>query len=458
MLTIYVVDMTAESRNRIIAQINDFLNAELADTFLIPRINLKPVAPAELKFNAAPDICIIGEELASTDLGEIAALRKLLPESGLIVRTAPVLENIATFEQLARLGVEDTFSEGITALEFFRKIILLAKRKAAAKGGQLIVVESGKGGLGVTSITAAIGEVLFEEGHKVLLVDLDTETQDLSRFLQAKPYINENLQLLIDGQRLVSEESVMQCVVPAWEDEDGLCCMSPVADLESSDARGIQSRMLLSIFDMLDRAFDFIVVDAGGARGSVQRTLYRVADKIICLVNNDPTSLYGAAQKISAVRSHMSVNARLVVMESAPFKHALPANLVRSEVSRAAKINPADWLPEVVPFCISGGRWAGSGSTLYSLGGRHLRRCLRKNLGGLGLVKESEEKRLFPLNLRRKKAENESAAAQEGTRSLISTGKLTPPLITHEKKDGPEGSEKKADLLEEPLISELQIN
>jgi cellulose biosynthesis protein BcsQ len=392
-LNIYVIDLTAESRNRIIYEINGFIQRDLQDNFLIPRINIKPLTISEVKFHAAPDICIVGQEFASHDLAKLADLRKLLPETSIIVKTQANLENISIFEQFARLGVDDTMPEGISAIEFFKKIILLTKRSKKAKSGQLILVEGSKGGQGTTSVAAAIGEILHEQNKKVLLVDLDSETQDLSRFLLVKPFINENLQYLIDQHRPISEETVKQCILPVWQDEENLFCMPPIADSdEIYDSRSNHARVFLSIFDILDKNFDYVVVDIGGVRGNIARTLYRIADTVICLVYSDPAALYACSSKVSNIRSHMSVKAKLSILECTPPKPALTSSLLRSEINRGAKIDADAWLPNALPYCSHASKWPGSGNTMYSSGSKNLRNALFTNLQALGFVKSEKEK------------------------------------------------------------------
>src|SRR3712207_8368973 len=46
---------------------------------------------------------------------------------------------------------------------------------------QVIVVTSGKGGVGKTTTTANIGAGLAEKGHKVLLIDTDIGLRNLDR-------------------------------------------------------------------------------------------------------------------------------------------------------------------------------------------------------------------------------------------------------------------------------------
>ena len=466
MLNIYVVDVSAESRNRLVNEINSFIQRDIQDNFLIPRLNIKPLAFSEIKFHSAPDICIVGHELATQELSKIAELRKLLPESSIVVKTKSNLENISIFEQFARLGVDDTISDNISALEFFRKIILLAKRSKKSKSGQLIVVESSKGGQGVTSIVAALGEAVTEQGKKVLLVDLDSETQDLSRFLLVKPFINENLQYLLDQHRPVSEETIMQAVSQVWQDEESLYCMTPVADSdELIDPRSPHSKIFLSIFDVLDKIFDYVIVDIGSAKGNLARTLYRIADVLLCVVNNDPASLYSASHKISVLKSQMSVNAKIRVLECDTLKSSLPASLVKSEISRAAKLDEENWLTGVIPFCSYANKWPGSGNTLYSLGSKALKKSILNNLKGLGLVKpektESPKEKSWKIALPVKKkqvpaleSERKELLELPSPDQLITGARLiNEPALKDLHVD-----EEAFDNENEPLVSNVRIN
>lgn len=392
MLSIYVIDSTAEARNKIVSQLNSFLLAESRDHFLLPRFSIKPIALQELKFQPAPDVCIVGDVLVASELSNLSAIRKLIPNSVILVRTTKALESLSMVEQLARMGVNDTISDQISAHEFFRKIILLARNASSKKSGRLVLVDSGKGGLGCTSIVAALGELLANNNKKAVLIDLDFETQDLSRFLQVRPYINENLHMLFEQQRAVTEESVADCLTRVWADEENLSVMPPVSDSdEIYDSRSTSAKALLSVIEILDSVFDCVIVDMGSARGALMRTLYRVADNVVFVVNNDPAALFASADKISRVRGYMGASAKFVVLQNSPTKRALPANILKNEILRTARINEDQWLSEAIPFVHPGSHWPGSGHTLYELGNKASRNTLENLAHSLGVI-ESEEK------------------------------------------------------------------
>lgn len=377
MLKVVVVDRTAESRNRIVAQIHDYLRAQVPDIHLMPQVNVKPLSPEELKFHANPDILILGEQTARADLMAIAATRKLLGQTPIMVRVDPALATLSSVEQIARLGADDVWSESASAEEFLRKLILLSRKVPQAKRGSLILVDSGKGGVGVTSIVAALGESLVAEGKTVALLDLDAESQDLSRFLQAKPYVNESLQLMLEQSRPITEEFVRQALVPVWHDEPKLFCIPPIPESDALyDSQSTYPRAFLAVLESLDSLVDVCIVDLAGTRSTLRRALHRVADSLLFVVSNDPAGFYASVEKLTKGRALLAADARVVVVENIIHREGLAHATLRSEFSRAAKLQENQWFPVALQHCKSAGRWPASGTTLFSGGTSRLSRSI----------------------------------------------------------------------------------
>ncbi|MCB9029479.1 MAG: AAA family ATPase [Deltaproteobacteria bacterium] len=390
MLRLIVVDISAESRSKLVEQITLFQQLEAQSTSLLPKISVKPLSLEELKFHATPDACLLGPQLIAEDISTVAKIRKLLPDTPILTFLNESQEDLVLIEDLARLGADDTISNTITSLDFFKKIILHCRKSRKTSKGELVLVDSAKGGLGVTSLASAIAEELVRDDKKVALIDFDFETQDLSRFLQAKPFINENLQLLLDGSRPITEEFVEQCLVQVWDEED-LYCMPPCGETEDLyDYHAGYARILISILEVLDEIYDAVVIDVGCARGSILKTLYRVADKVAFVINNDPAALYASISKAGQIKSLMAPNARLVFVENMPAKEGLPTAVLKNELGFALKDENLNWYPLQIPNCNAGHRWPGSGDTLFSRGSKELQRSITGLIGFLGIRDEAE--------------------------------------------------------------------
>jgi MinD-like ATPase involved in chromosome partitioning or flagellar assembly len=393
MLKIVVVDRTAEERNRLVDELQALVSRIDSDLDALPRIDIHPLSLQELKFRSAPDICVVGPGLLSEEASEIGTIRKTLEETAIVARLGVETSSIALVEQLARLGIDDALPPDITPTEFLRRIVLLTRKTKRHKAGKLILVDSGKGGLGTTTVTAALADNLVCQGKRVTLVDFDFETQDLSRFLQSRPFINENLQQLLDRQRPCTQEYVDQCLVKVWDQGKGfLSCMSPVADCDELHNSGSGfSRTFLSIFEILDASADCVIVDVGCARGPMLRTLYRIADKILFIVNPDPAALYASTDRVAQLRGFLCPDSEIVFISNNRVAGGLPGSVLVEEFNRALNISPDAWSSAAIPHCSQGQRWPGSGGTLYSLGGVRVKAALSAALERLGFVARTEK-------------------------------------------------------------------
>lgn len=376
MIEIAVVENSAETRTRLVARIESYLSAQVPGLDLLPQISVRPFSPAELKFHAHPDICILGARVLQQDLALISSLREILVDTPIIAELSDALSSLQIVEQLARLGVNDTFDTLASPEEFLRKIVIFSHKRPKESSGKLIVVDSGKGGLGVTSIVAGLGESIAARQHSVVLVDLDFETQCLSRFLQVRPYFNENLELLLNRERAVNPEIVQSCLVPVWQDVDNLYCIPPVSDCDAlHDRTSPIGRVLLAVFESLDSKYDYVIVDLARSRGPVRQVLLRSADHYLLVLKNDPAALFASVERLAQAKLELSQESKIALIENAPSPKGLSAPLLRKEISRAAKLEPANWLPTRLPLCSEASRWPGSGGTLYSLGSRRLRKA-----------------------------------------------------------------------------------
>lgn len=364
MIKIAVVETDADGRGRLIKRLSSYLRDDVVRADAMPQVSLRPVTPEEARYLAAVDVLILGKGVVAADVASVQSFRKQFSDAVILVEVEEGQLSLAKLEHLARLGADDTIHPGLSAADFFRKIILLSKKARKDKSGTLILVDSGKGGVGGTTITAALGEALIDCGLKVLLIDLDSDTQDLCRFLQVRPYINEPLQLMLSGMRAIVEETVSQSITKVWSDEDKLYCMAPAPDSISGNDQQVATQFL-SVIELLDAKFDVILVDAGSMRGALKRSLYRVADHCIMVMNNDPAGLFPTAERIAHANTSLAPEVSIKILVNNPVQHGLPSKLIKAELARSSKGIKLSWCKGMISYCSLGASWPGSGGTLY---------------------------------------------------------------------------------------------
>ncbi|MCQ2743553.1 MAG: septum site-determining protein MinD [bacterium] len=159
--------------------------------------------------------------------------------------------------------------------------------------GRVIVITSGKGGVGKTTTSANIGTALAKEGHKVVLIDTDLGLRNLDLLLGLE---NRIVYTIVD----VIEErcKLKQALVKDKKNPN----LSLLAAAQTRDKSAVNAEQLRDICDKLKEKNDFVLVDcpagieqgfqnavAGASEAIVVTTpemsAIRDADRIIGLLN-----------------------------------------------------------------------------------------------------------------------------------------------------------------------------
>ena len=148
--------------------------------------------------------------------------------------------------------------------------------------GQVLVVTSGKGGVGKTTSTAALGAALARGGDKVVVIDFDVGLRNLDLVLGAERRVVFDLINVIHGvaklqQALIRDKRLDNlCLLPA----------SQTRDKEALTEEGVAE-----VITELRTKFDWIICDspAGIERGAT--LAMRNADAAIIVTNPEVSSV-----------------------------------------------------------------------------------------------------------------------------------------------------------------------
>jgi MinD-like ATPase involved in chromosome partitioning or flagellar assembly len=374
MIELGLVDLSADGRRRLSALVERWAWSRPEGRVSVPRLSLQPLSPEEVRFNGGIDVCVVGPELIDCDAAFINTIRQQLPEKIIICVLDARTYSFGLVEQLGRFGVDDVLVDSASSDEFFRRLLLLQRRLQKRKKGKLIVVDAARGGVGRTFLTAALGEGWFLQGQRVCVVDCDVVSQDLTRFLQVRPHVNENVRMLIDQQRVVTMDTVSECVRPVWVDEPRFGCVAPPAGGdESLFASQRAHRGTLSLLEALLVQYDRVIVDTSGLVSAARNALFQSCDELFFVVNRDASAAFANRQALSLISGFMQPDATLTtVINDNGVGSASPLLLKNQVVVIAGR--PMAYL--VVPRCAKAMAWMCSGYTPYRFLRRHLKGAL----------------------------------------------------------------------------------
>src|SRR5215475_15554261 len=147
--------------------------------------------------------------------------------------------------------------------------------------GKVIVVTSGKGGVGKTTSTAALGAALARGGQHVVVVDFDVGLRNLDLVMGAERRVVFDLTNVVQGTAKLSQALVrdkrleMLYLLPASQTRD--------KDTLTEDG-------VASVISQLREAFEWVICDspAGIERGAT--LAMRFADEAVIVANPEISS------------------------------------------------------------------------------------------------------------------------------------------------------------------------
>ncbi len=176
--------------------------------------------------------------------------------------------------------------------------------------GRSIVVTSGKGGVGKTTLTANLGYALSMDGFKVALVDTDIGLRNLDVILGLENRVVYDLVNVAEGtcelqHALVKDKRLGSSLF-----------LLPAAQTRKKEDVTIEQ--LKAIIEALKNAFDYVVLDCPAGIEHGFNNAVNAADEAIVVVTPEVASVRDADRVIGLLESHGIKEISLVVNRIKP--------------------------------------------------------------------------------------------------------------------------------------------
>jgi len=171
------------------------------------------------------------------------------------------------------------------------QILQKGKGELVAK---IIVVTSGKGGVGKTTTSASIGTGLAKRGHKTVIIDFDVGLRNLDLIMGCERRVVYDFVNVINGESSLSQTLIKDKRTP----ELFILPASQTRDKDALTEAGVEK-----VLNDLSKDFEYIVCDspAGIERGA-QMALY-FADMAIVVTNPEVSSVRDSDRILGILQS-----------------------------------------------------------------------------------------------------------------------------------------------------------
>lgn len=197
--------------------------------------------------------------------------------------------------------------------------------KKGKREGQVIVVTSGKGGVGKTTTVANVASSLAKMGHKIVVMDLDIGLKKLDLILGLENRVIYDIIQVIEGECTLKQALVKDKRFPELY-------MLPAAQTRNKE--DITPEQVIALCAQLRPDFDYIFIDCPAGIEQGFRNAIAAADQAIVVTNPE----------VSAVRDADRI---IGMLESADFKEIkLVVNRIRSDMVKKGDMLSVDDLLE----------------------------------------------------------------------------------------------------------------
>ena len=171
-------------------------------------------------------------------------------------------------------------------------------------GARVIVITSGKGGVGKTTTTANIGAALADKGHKVLLIDTDIGLRNLDVVMGLENRIVYDLIDVIEGRCRVSQALI----------KDKRCqnlVLLPAAQIR--DKNDVNTDQMKELIFSLKESFDYILIDCPAGIEQGFKNAIAAADEAIVVTTPEVSATRDADRIIGLLEAAGIKNPKIVV-------------------------------------------------------------------------------------------------------------------------------------------------
>lgn len=169
---------------------------------------------------------------------------------------------------------------------------------------EVIVVTSGKGGVGKTTTVANLSTSLARMGYKVAVMDLDIGLKKLDLILGLENRVIYDIVQVIEGECTLKQALVKDKRFP------GLC-MLPAAQTRNKD--DITPEQVQALCESLKQEFDYIFIDCPAGIEQGFKNSIAAADKAIVVTNPEVSAVRDADRIIGMLESAQYKDIHLLV-------------------------------------------------------------------------------------------------------------------------------------------------
>ncbi len=359
----------------------------------IGHLNLVSTYPASIQevcLNSAPDVVTVGSAFSVEEaFSACKKIRGVHPHVALFVILNAEVYSLRTLRRFERI-CDEIFSSTEPRVRLLHRIASVDRTRGQERSGKLILVEGAKGGVGSTTLTAALGHAAEAMGRQAIIADFSPSGALIQYMFANRHQSPDYAAALVDGL-LPDRPLVERCITTA---PNGVSLLLPPSG--STDIRELWLRdadrfeVTLGIFDHLREMYDLILIDVAGTEGILPYALGARAHGRLLVSSNDPAAVHLLAGRLAAIPELSGETVVHILLNLFDDKGLTKSDVTDFLVAQE-QFQPLMMSLPPIPFERRGKNWIGTGNTFFTESTRSTQQLLEEILGTLLLTNEELE-------------------------------------------------------------------
>lgn len=174
---------------------------------------------------------------------------------------------------------------------------------------EVIVITSGKGGVGKTTTTANLGVCLAQMDYKVVMIDTDIGLRNLDVVMGLENRIVYNIIDIVEGSCRVRQAMIRDRRYP---------CLYMIPAAQTREKSDISPEQMKKLVQSLRSEFDYILIDCPAGIEQGFQVAVSAADRALVVTTPEISSVRDADRVIGLLFSHGISDVRLIINRIRP--------------------------------------------------------------------------------------------------------------------------------------------
>ncbi len=385
-----IVESSAEGQARCARRIQSFSQSDVE----MLDLRIKLVSDKEVLGSLDDaDVLILGSGLGD-QAGQIArAAASYSNNLSTIMYVSEASYSGGAFRLAHSAGVRKVMPDDSSPLDLLQELVSIHseyRKQGKVREAKVIVVTHAKGGVGATTISAALAQVCDVYRKQALLWDLDVETRDLSRSLAVGGAAAKIVSSWVNGTRDITRDTIAEAITPVSEYVSVLMPPDSMAEAMDMVCHTDGINLCQRVVELAKVMNDVIIIDTAGRVGPACGALMRAADEVLIVIDDTLLGLTALDLYLSYVKALVLSPDRISFLVNGYSGQLLVLPEIEATLD-GHMLGDRPWRLPPLSSDIKASQWPGSGGTLYSKGQKSTRVQLEAIAEGLDLINREQD-------------------------------------------------------------------